>query len=1669
MKKVILIFVTVMLISCITSGQINIAGSNGADGSYASLTNTGGAFEALNGTVQGGANILITIIDDVANESGSNSLNANEWSVVTINPIGVRIISGSVVGLLIHLNGADYVTIDGLNDGSNSLTISNTGLGASSTVRFSGDATYNTITNCTILGSGTVSFGVVSFGSGASTGNDYNTVSFCNIGPAGANLPLNGIYSMGSSTTIDNSNITIERNNIYDFFNAGSPTYGMNINSYNSNWTITTNSIYQTAARTYTTANSHYGIFVISGSGYYVVDNKIGGQTPNAGGGAYTMSGSVASRFWGIYLTVGTDPVSSIQGNTITNFNMSSTAANNFFNGIILTGGNANIGTDAGNTIGSGSVTGAITVTAATTAGQAIGIFASSTGTYNISNNTIGGITVYGSSVAVSANIQGIYLGAGNPTVFRNLIGSNTVANSLYAATASTSATGQYVIGINVTSSITVANTISNNTIANLTQAGTTSAHYIRGISYSGTGAGTITNNIIHDIRGATAHTTQAGGGTAVQGIIYTGASPNAIIKNNTFYSIYATNTGAVATTACAIGYSNPFAGTISENIIYDIRNASTGVAGTTPPCAVGILIRALQGPTTFANNMISLGEGQTTNTQFAGFMNSFTAGQLNAYYNSVYIAGSASTGALPSFCFYRGNNSATPITTPVDIRNNIFINNRNGGTGKHYAISNNYGATASATGWGANASNYNVLNGNASTIGYWSADQTFAGWKTASACDLNSVSGITVSFANTAVANLHLNMGLSPTQLESGGQVIASVTTDIDGDTRPGPIPSYNGGGDAPDLGADEFDGVPLDLSGPVIAYSPLLNTNLTTARTLVATITDPSGVPTGAPGWPILYWKKTGALSYIAVTPFLVEGSNYSYSFGTGVAIGDVVSYYIVAQDNSTPPNGSAYPLGASGYSFNPPAVTVPPPAPSSYSVLTPLVGDYTVGLADFNMLAGKNISFKKEIKKVMKEVWVLDPVAKQKKSSVTKTNLNVILPDALQTGTYATDGNDATTAPRRLKGSYQLLEVEEVHWVPVENGVPYEGPLFTGSISNPGFSPDATYAGAYATITAAITDLNARGVSGPVRFLLTDPTYSAGETFPIIVNVMNINAPTSSNTVILKPNTGITASVSGASASAEIFRIYKTSYFTIDGSNTTSGSTRDLTITNTSTTAPETIDILSNGTTPIIGCGVKNCNLINGANTGIGVFVGDISGNAGYFNNLTIQNNSIQTAAYGIYCSAVSATGNGSGLNINGNDLNTAGTGSIRVIGIYAQGVDGVTVTNNNVGNIANTTESSNLTGIWMASSTISATVSGNDISNISGTLTSPRGIVLSPNLAVSNSIVTDNTISGLTSSSTITTYGLWLFTATSNITVEKNTISNIKNTNTGGYGCNGIDLSSTATAANITVANNVIYDVAGYGWNSFGVTENGYGIVVESGAGYKIYYNSIYLNTNQNQAGLPAAIFISSGVTAANAIDLRDNIFANSQTVGTEKYAIYSSASNTVYSNIDFNIYYTTGANLGFLGVNAPDLAAWRTATGKDVSSIFANPGFQTSRLELTGGYSPAVGAGTSLAAVTDDYNSAPRDANYPTIGAYEYPITSTWTAGSSTSAWYTAGNWGSPTIPNIHMAVTIPTAPAGGLIFPVITSGETAECKTINIQTGASATVQTGGTLTVLLP
>jgi hypothetical protein len=241
-------------------------------------------------------------------------------------------------------------------------------------------------------------------------------------------------------------------------------------------------------------------------------------------------------------------------------------------------------------------------------------------------------------------------------------------------------------------------------------------------------------------------------------------------------------------------------------------------------------------------------------------------------------------------------------------------------------------------------------------------------------------------------------------------------------------------------------------------------------------------------------------------------------------------------------------------------------------------------------------------------------------------------------------------------------------------------------------------------------------------------------------------------------------------------------------------------------------------------------------------------------------------------------VSALGNNT--TVTGNSLNSTGANAIRMVGIYAQGVDGLVVSNNTIGNFETVNPEFDR-AIWFATATKNASISGNTISGFAYTGTSsyaPIGINVSTGNPNSNITVTNNTVNNFTSSGTGTTMGMFIYSAMSGMTVSRNKVSNIKNTNTGGYGAAGILLTPTTTTSAIKVHNNFIWDVAGYGFNGYTSEDNGNGIVVDGGGGIDINFNSVVLNTEQTLTGghRASCLLISSYVSASGTIDVRNNI-------------------------------------------------------------------------------------------------------------------------------------------------------------------------------------------------
>jgi hypothetical protein len=746
MKKLISVLFSWVLVTVLfvqsANAQITVSGSTGVDGIYTSLTNGSGAFLAINGTAQTGNNIVITITGNSISEAGTNSLNAGTWTSLNIYPTGTGYtISGNIAGPLISLNGADNVTIDGrVNQiGAKDLTISNTN-SSGYTIFFINDATYDTIEYCDIKGVNTsISAGTIYFSTTTgTTGNDNNIIDNCSIHD-GATTPCVCVYSSGTSGK-DNSSNTISNCNIYNFYKnyANGPT-GIDLEGGNTDWSIQGNSFYQTSTRIVTGATSFYPIYInnsTSGNNFSITGNYLGGTTANCGGTAWTISGAYSNRFCGIYINVSNSSATNIQGNIIANLNINSkpgSASTGVFTGIQVSQGSVNIGTTSGNTIGSGSVTGAITINYSNPASTTytsliIGINLINTNASDIVNvgsattgNTIGGISLTGTSTAL-VTLNGIrYPSSISPAVIRN----NKIGDGISQSIQNVSTVQANFIGIRGGSATTTC-TISDNIIRNFYNTSTSSGGYLEGI-YTPGNSNTIQNNTISDFTNAsTAIGTDIN--SCLFGIDMESTTLGQTISNNSIYN-FSNTAGSAAVSIIGIYYKGPTSGTntVSNNFIYNLSLSSSSVSAQING------IRINSGTTTYSNNIINLGGSLSTGYIIYGIYESGAASNNNSlYFNTVYLGGTPSGSTSSTYALYNAANTNTR-----NFRNNILNNARSGGTtGQHYTIylAGNTGLTIDYNDY---VSKDGAFLGRIASTDYTSLDAT---WRTASGGDVNSV-----------------------------------------------------------------------------------------------------------------------------------------------------------------------------------------------------------------------------------------------------------------------------------------------------------------------------------------------------------------------------------------------------------------------------------------------------------------------------------------------------------------------------------------------------------------------------------------------------------------------------------------------------------------------------------------------------------------------------------------------------------------------------------------------------------------------------------------------------------------------------------------------------------------------------------------------------------------
>jgi hypothetical protein len=539
-----------------------------------------------------------------------------------------------------------------------------------------------------------------------------------------------------------------------------------------------------------------------------------------------------------------------------------------------------------------------------------------------VSNNTIRNLTFASTGIVYALNFQN--QSVPSPGTILGTVSGNTIRNVKGIGTTGT---------LEVLRAYTTTNSsvdINNNTITNCgypNTSGTTNVT-VRGISSSNSAANIINcnNNVIDTafILGTNTATNSLLRGIQIDAFAF---AKN--INNNTISNIELGIRSSGSSYSCGIRYGSGYSSVISGN---NIRNIGYTAPGANTGVICGMSFGYPDDSVIVRNNFISGIYAKNTslsaNMQIIGIDQAAgNSGLKVKLYNNTIVLDDAQNANNGVNLFASGIRFGAPSTNvpTVDIRNNIVnVQVTPGSLGNTMALRRESGTAGVVPANFTSTSNNNIYyvtpvatcpgcfvygegyapvtngftndgNFNTACSGYASL---FAPRESASRLENNLVAGTTLGTfvpSGTSFA-------------EAGGQAISFVATDFAGVTRSTP----------PDCGALEFSGTAItsgDVTAPAIAFTNLINSICTNANSLTATITDASGINTNAGTKPRLWYKKSTELDALpasntsadngwkyveasnAASPFVF---NFDYSlFNTPLAGGDVVQYFVVAQD--------------------------------------------------------------------------------------------------------------------------------------------------------------------------------------------------------------------------------------------------------------------------------------------------------------------------------------------------------------------------------------------------------------------------------------------------------------------------------------------------------------------------------------------------------------------------------------------------------------------------------------------------------------------------------------------------------------------------------------------------------------------------------------------------
>ena len=464
------------------------------------------------------------------------------------------------------------------------------------------------------------------------------------------------------------------------------------------------------------------------------------------------------------------------------------------------------------------------------------------------------------------------------------------------------------------------------------------------------------------------------------------------------------------------------------------------------------------------------------------------------------------------------------------------------------------------------------------------------------------------------------------------------------------------------------------------------------------------------------------------------------------------------------------------------------------------------------------------------------------------------------------------------------------------------------------------------------------------------------------------------------------------------------------------------------------------------------IKNFHWTNSANAdwtairassgevNIGVNIGNNIGDTTSTGSILYRANTTGANLFGIYINNNSSTVNCSNNIVGSIQTSNTSTFATNTFGISKHsGAGNANITNNFIGSATvesninamseSTSSAQSVYGIYNYG-TATFDISNNIIANLKNSTSNPtvgtlgriNGIFSGSGIAT----ISNNTIFNLSNSNSnnSTTYqssvvGISLNGSSTNVyTVNENIIYNLSNTNNNfvgsisGIAHNGTTnansfnknlihslfiTGSTSTSASLyginqirgaaTYANNIITLSCNTPTTVYGIYDAG-----GSSNTCNAHFNTIYISGNLN-SGATNKSYCLMNQSGLNTKNYTNNIFFNERSTvdGTSlHYAISLSTSNNL--TLDYNNYYTIGIG-GVLGVfntiDKSDLATWKTATTKDISSLSEDPLFTNSGSIIANDYIPLNGMlyGSHVSGILTDYLNNSR-VSTPTMGALE---------------------------------------------------------------------------------